>query len=691
MAHKKVRGTKTLTFDTSLSIVAAESEDAKDATFSMVAYTGEPMSVGMWRHPVLIDINGLDVSNKSRPIFRDHSRERILGHTTMISKENGQVMAEGVLSGADDEVLPIVATSKRGFPWQASIGATAVDTVYVDEGSKVEANGKTFKGPLYLVRKSRLSEISIVALGADDNTSTTVAAKFEERDMAFEQWLEAKGLDAANMSPETEAALKAVYAKENTSEEGTQAIEAEQKTGDILAEAAEQARYVAALQRVCGGDAELLAEAIDKKWSVELAELKKENKELQAKRPQGGFAIHTRSSDNSDAVLEAAMCLSLGIPAEELTNPGRNVKDNRRGIVGDVRAMKPEVVEAADRQYSQLGFTDFAAIVASRDNILTSTYGQGREQLIRAAFTSISLPTVFQQALNRALLNEYQMAEFKWNRIATTESVPDFREITRFRVHGTGAWERLTPAGELASGQIEEGAKYTNKAKTIGQFIQLTREDFINDDLGALNRIARNMAFYGTLAPELEVFKAISDNSGSFFHADNDNLLSGGSSALSYSAMVTAFNKFINRRDPGVSKDVVKPLISVSPRILLVPSALYVLAQQLAGPLAISAFPTSGERLTGTSNMFAGMFDIVYSPYLADAAVSATASSTAWYLMADPRVMPMIEVVFLNGRQRPTIESVEPRPEVLGMGFRGYLDFGVKLQDPRAAVKCAGA
>jgi len=52
--------------------------------------------------------------------------------------------------------------------------------------------------------------------------------------------------------------------------------------------------------------------------------------------------------------------------------------------------------------------------------------------------------------------------------------------------------------------------------------------------------------------------------------------------------------------------------------------------------------------------------------------------------------VPAFELVFLNGRRTPTIERIETAPNTLGMGFRGYIDVGVKEQDPRGAVKVKG-
>ena len=82
-------------------------------------------------------------------------------------------------------------------------------------------------------------------------------------------------------------------------------------------------------------------------------------------------------------------------------------------------------------------------------------------------------------------------------------------------------------------------------------------------------------------------------------------------------------------------------------------------------------------------------YQVVSMPHLSDT-YYAGASPKAWYLFADPAVLPAFEIVFLNGRRTPVIERVEAPPNTLGMGFRGYIDVGVKEQDPRGAVKVKG-
>ena len=65
-------------------------------------------------------------------------------------------------------------------------------------------------------------------------------------------------------------------------------------------------------------------------------------------------------------------------------------------------------------------------------------------------------------------------------------------------------------------------------------------------------------------------------------------------------------------------------------------------------------------------------------------------SAKAWYLLAEPVDLPVIEMAFLNGQESPTIETAEADFNQLGIKMRGYHDFGVALQYPRGGLKAKG-
>ncbi len=159
-----------------LEAAADDSSPGALPRFRMVAYTGTPMRLSGWRYPVIIDLAGLGIPSQARPIRFGHDPMSGVGHTDSIRVEAGQLVATGVVSRDTAAAREIVASSKNGFPWQASVGASVEEFEFVKESQKVMVNGQQYDGPLNVVRKSSLGEISFVALGADGAPSASVAA-----------------------------------------------------------------------------------------------------------------------------------------------------------------------------------------------------------------------------------------------------------------------------------------------------------------------------------------------------------------------------------------------------------------------------------------------------------------------------------------------------------------------------------
>jgi len=98
---------------------------------------------------------------------------------------------------------------------------------------------------------------------------------------------------------------------------------------------------------------------------------------------------------------------------------------------------------------------------------------------------------------------------------------------------------------------------------------------------------------------------------------------------------------------------------------------------------------TTASTKYPVSNPHQGKFRVEVSRYLSNSQYTGN-SSKAWYLLADPNDLPVIEVAFLNGQESPTIETADADFNVLGVQLRGVHDFGCALQDGRAGVKSKG-
>ena len=92
------------------------------------------------------------------------------------------------------------------------------------------------------------------------------------------------------------------------------------------------------------------------------------------------------------------------------------------------------------------------------------------------------------------------------------------------------------------------------------------------------------------------------------------------------------------------------------PAILLTPTGLSATASQLFKSMELR--DTTSNSKYPVSNPHQGKFRVEVSRYLANASYTGS-SAKAWYLLAEPADLPVIEVAFLNGQESPTIETAE--------------------------------
>ena len=163
-----------------LTVQAAEGE-GNLPQFRMVAYTGGLMRIAGFPHQVVVDLAGLDIPSQNLPIRLDHERRQGVGHTHRVVVEEGKLVAEGLISRDTSWARDVAKSAVNGFPWQASIGAAVVDAEFIPNGQNITVNGRTFSGPLHVVRKAILKEISFVDSGADPATSARIAAQNVEQ------------------------------------------------------------------------------------------------------------------------------------------------------------------------------------------------------------------------------------------------------------------------------------------------------------------------------------------------------------------------------------------------------------------------------------------------------------------------------------------------------------------------------
>jgi len=642
----------------------AESGASPLRRFSMVAYTGGAMALAGWPHPVVVDLAGLQISARSRPILKDHNRSLIVGHTDSIRVEGSELLVTGVISGAGPIAREIVESSRNGFPWQASLGAVAERVEFVPRGRKAAVNGREFEGPVHIARRATLGEISFVALGADENTSAQVAASGVKEDtMDFEKWLEDKGFVAAELSDAQRTSLKAMYDAQQkrpndagepmsaAAGEGDQVDDDQDVVSELRAQAAAETKRIADVRRVCAGKhGDIEAKAIAEGWDAPKTELEV----LRAERPTV-TGVRRGTEPLTGKALEAALLLNYNVAPEERVAKWYDQRTMEAALSRDLRraglhTVFHEIIRAAGGHVGVTGFDDdtIRAAFVAEQRLIQASYG----------FSTISLSGILSNVANKAMLAAYEAVESVVAQFCSETDVNDFKEVTRYRLTGNGVFEKVGPDGELKHATLTEEA-YKNRVETFGRMIALTRQMIINDDLGAFLQIPRIIGRMSALKREEAVFELLLSNPSSFFSTTNKNYISGVDTALSIDALQLAEQKFRDQVDVDG-----KPIL-IRPAILLVPTSLAMTARRLFNETRVNETTETGKPKPA-DNPFAGMFRPVVSPYLNAQGLTGS-SSKAWYLFASPADVAALEIAYLRGRRTPTIESGETSFNTLGM------------------------
>lgn len=654
--------------------------------FSVIAYTGGQLQLNGWDQPVVVDLEGLDYSN-SLIANMDHDTKQRVGHVTESVKADGKLLLSGIVSAATPAANEVISNAKNGFPWQASIEAGKLKLEPVRAKQTVEVNGQTFTGPLYVARKATLKGFAFVSHGADDNTSVTIAAtaasnKEKKMNADCKKWIEAMGLDVDTLSAEVIANLEADF----EGREGKRTIKAA-STGDALeakALEAERRRDIKAMAEAwCDqaletgryDDVSVVRQKRDEaiEAGMSLSDFKYELKI--ATLTNTAPTIHTGVNKNvNNRVLEAAVCMTGNLQNHEQMFDDQTLQAAHDTFKHGISLGELLIIAARANGYHGAG----SKVTLEVQRAAFGQTGHGRQIHASGGYSTLSIPDVLSNVANKFIREGWMHVDQAWRKISAIRTVTDFKQTTTVSLTGGLMFEQLGPDGHIKHGEIGNET-YTNQADTYAKMFAITRKDIINDDLNALTAVPRRLGRGGALKLNDLFWREFLDPSvPNFFHANNGNV-STDDGTLGLTGLDQAYVIFMNQTDPDGT-----PLGS-EPKILLVPTALATTARQL-----MTSEKIKGDTDEADANVWRGRFEVVTSPYLSNAAYTGN-SSFAWYLLADPNDIPVIEVAALNGRVEPTVDTADADFNTLGIQMRGYSDVGVKVQEPRGGVRADGS
>ncbi|MEN6404842.1 MAG: Mu-like prophage major head subunit gpT family protein [Thermoguttaceae bacterium] len=617
-----------------------------------MAYGGGEMRISGFG-PVAVDLSGANIAGDI-PLLADHtaSLDTIAGQGQATIR-NQQLYVEGILTDATAAGQKVLALARSGITLQASIGFQPYRREQIPPGQSVVINGKAItagQNGLTIIRSGRLREVSLLPVGADPNTQVQIAATGGVK-MKGTMKMDETITDQVN------AELKAALPENQpglTDIERVQARWGREKwhNQEGPRQRAEAAMVSAAAGRITFADFErtLLEE---KARDAELALIR-------AERPKGP-AIHSSNRDiGGTDMLQAALLCHLG--AEDVSTR----------VFGD------RVTQTA----RDSRMTSLVEILQAAFHVSGQEPPRNRHDLIKAAFSTASISNIVSGAQNKILLDQWARLPLTCLQLCKKVSASDFKEGKAIRLVGRNAMlDQVGAAGEIKHGYLQDSAA-TYRLDTYARMYAVTRQDVINDDLGALDELPRVIARGAGLKMESVFWALVLGNAGNFFGEDNGNLLTDALDLTGLGAAVAVMRTLTDADG--------EPVL-VEPRTLVVPPALEATADALYASTNVTMAGT-GEAVTTapSASPFAGKYKPLTSPYISNSKYTGN-SKTQWYLFADPNAGPAAFLAaFLDGVQNPTIEQDDTDFNTLGVQYRGCLDFGFAQCDSQGAVKSSG-
>ena len=208
-----------------------------------------------------------------------------------------------------------------------------------------------------------------------------------------------------------------------------------------------------------------------------------------------------------------------------------------------------------------------------------------------------------------------------------------------------------------------------------------------NDDLGEFLKIPVAMGMKAKKKIDQVFFTRLLENPAqgdteNLFSTAHKNYMNGADSALSVESLEKLIGMFMDQTDSAGDP------IDVSPKYLIVPTALYALAQRLT--MSQYLIGTTTKAVPALNVLSNYNIQVIASPYLSNTKYT-NASATGFYLFADPAQVDTFEIGYFRGNRTPIVEQGETDFNTLGTAFRVYFDFGIREQDFRGMAFSKGA
>lgn len=612
--------------------------------------------------------------NGSGVLLFNHDVDKVLGKVLRAWVENGKGYAE-VEFDTDEDAEKIFGKVRSGTLKTTSV-RYQVDTWEEVKSGAASTDGR-FTGPCSIARKWTPLEVSIVSVPAD----ATVGVGRSEN--IFE---EEKTMDEQNVTQQNQQTPPAGLPPAEAGARGVPAAAGGDSTpGATGAPLADVSKLDTSTPD--SADSQRMIEAERKRSAAIMALCRQTGMEPDQ---------YIKNGDSLDTVRAAAVehLLQHGAPVVVGARDGDG--DNFRDAARDALLMQAGVeVEkpaqgAEDLRGMSLRDILIESMARSGAGTTTELLRRSRNELWDAASRDFLSPTadfpaILDNAINKSIVSQYQLVPATFEQWTSKGSLPDFKNSKAHEYAlGGGQFHKVSEGGELKHSTLQTELLPSRKLETYGTQFTMTREAFINDDIGFLAAMPAQFASRAKRTINRQVYEKLYQNPAEFdgvplFHAAHRNLISDGSAPS-----IAVMEKMIQMM--GMQEDQFGESIMVEPASVIVPMGWGMRVSQLLGTAEIDVDGIGSHTVNVLNTEYRSKIKIVQEGVLN---VLAGENACPWFMAADPRLAKGIQVDYLNGVTTPTFRRSE-KAGYLGFVWDIWLDWVVSAMDFRGVLRNNG-
>lgn len=339
------------------------------------------------------------------------------------------------------------------------------------------------------------------------------------------------------------------------------------------------------------------------------------------------------------------------------------------------------------RQLSQMSLRDMAIECLSREgrpvgSLLRMSsddiYGEMARQFYNP---TAAFPAILDETIRKSIVHLYNHVPTTFQAFTTRGSLKDFKTTPdhEYVIGGVGDFLLVPENGEIKADMPRTELLPQRKLDTYGKQFSMTRQAFINDDIGFLTEVPGLYATAAKKTIDKQVYKLLFNNAKIYdgkklFAADHKNLIAAGSKPTQQSIqeIILQMQK---------QTDQFGEAIYITPRTIIVP-----VGYEFDLAVILHSTQVTGSANNDINPLYNYPLQIVQSPVL-----NALAGSNAcpWFMVADSASARGIQVDYLNGQDTPTTRRMET-PGQLGFVWDIYLDWGISVRDYRGIAMNPG-